>query len=153
MAIEAKKLANYVSIAELLVLFIAGSIIACYMLNKSLLFLILVTVGWIIIIIVENAALSFNSYCFLLVVGLFRMVALTGVCIVPITLASSYSDLSGIYFAVFGGVGVLYNPIKGVIILKAARNVKSRRSNEYWEPTSNQNAHHHHDKSQRSEVL
>ena len=60
-----------------------GIIIACYMMNKSLIFLILVTVAWIVVIIVENAALSFNSYCFLVVVGVFRMICLTAVCIVP----------------------------------------------------------------------
>ena len=71
------------------------------------------------------------------------------------TLASSYGrqDLSGIYFAVFGGIGVFYNPIKGVIILKAARNVKNRRSNEYWEPQTPAHHHHHADVSQKSEVL
>jgi len=152
---QAKKLANYFSLAELLVLLIGGIIIACYMMNKSLIFLILVTVAWIVVIIVENAALSFNSYCFLVVVGVFRMICLTAVCIVPITLASSYGrqDLSGIYFAVFGGIGVFYNPIKGVIILKAARNVKNRRSNEYWEPQTPAHHHHHADVSQKSEVL
>ena len=95
MTIQAKKLANYISIFELLCLFIGGSIIACYMLNKSLLILILVTVGWILVIIVENIALSFNSYYFLLIIGLFRMIILSGVCVIPIILTSYYSQNSG----------------------------------------------------------
>ena len=69
MTIQAKNLANYVSVLELAVLFIGGTIIACYMLNTSLLILIIVTVGWIIVIFVENVALSFKSYCFLVIIG------------------------------------------------------------------------------------
>ena len=96
MAISAKKLAHALTLLELIALFVGGSIIACYMLNTSLLYLVLVTLGWLLVIFLENMAINSNSYPFLASIGAFRLLALTGICIAPIALSSYYSQTSGV---------------------------------------------------------
>lgn len=95
MGVSALKLANILSVLELLVLFIGGSIFATFMINTSLLILILGTVGWLIVIIIENAAITCQSRVFLYIIGGFRLLILTGFCVVPIILAPYYSQDSG----------------------------------------------------------
>ena len=81
MTMEAKKLAHYFSLLEIISLIIGGSIMACYLLNRSLLILICITLGWLLVIFFENMALSFNSHCFLVILGLLRIFIMTGFCI------------------------------------------------------------------------
>ena len=40
--------------------------------------------------------------------------------------------------ALFGGLGVLFNPVKGLVLLKAARTAKERNSN-YEVPVTGSN--------------
>ena len=54
--------------------------------------LILVTVSWLFVIFAENCAIQFASYYALLFIGGFRIIALTGVSVVPIVLAPYFSD-------------------------------------------------------------
>ena len=69
-----------------------GSILATFMMNSSLMVLILVTVSWLFVIFAENCAIQFASYYALLFIGGFRLIALTGVSVVPIVLAPYFSD-------------------------------------------------------------
>ena len=62
------------------------------MMNSSLMVLIIVTVSWLLVIFAENCALQFASYYALLFIGGFRLIALTGVSVVPIVLAPYFSD-------------------------------------------------------------
>ena len=78
---EAKKLAHYFSLLEIISLIIGGSVMACYLLNRSLLILICITLGWLLVIFFENMALSFNSHSLLVIFGLLRIFIMTGFCI------------------------------------------------------------------------
>ena len=69
-----------------------GSVLATFMMNSSLMVLILVTVSWLFVIFAENCAIQFASYYALLFIGGFRLIALTGVSVVPIVLAPYFSD-------------------------------------------------------------
>jgi len=124
-AVSAAKLANWLSLLEILALVIGGSLICVYAMNTSLLLLIALTLVWMSIIFLENLALNgASSYLFLTIIALIRIVVLTALCLVPIILASYYSKNIGIYMVLFGGFGVLFNPAKGLVLLKAARTSK-----------------------------
>ena len=95
MEITAKTLANYLSILELLALVIGGSLMCAYVYNTSLLILIILTLLWLVVLFLENIAINSNSHIFLYIVGGFRMIFLTSLCIIPIILASYYSQTFG----------------------------------------------------------
>ena len=95
MEITAKKLANFLSILELLALVIGGSLMCAYVFNTSLLILIILTLVWLVVIFLENMAINSNSHIFLYIIGGFRMIGLTTVCVIPIILASYYSQTFG----------------------------------------------------------
>jgi len=131
---------------------------ACYLLNRSLLILICITLGWLLVIFFENMALSFNSHCFLIILGLLRIFIMTGFCIVPIVLADKYpaqaQDNSATYFAIFGGIGILCNPIKGAILLMAARNAKNVQKSDWMPPPDHASTlNTNYTRSQKSEIL
>jgi hypothetical protein len=69
-----------------------GSVLATFMMNSSLMVLILVTVSWLFVIFAENCAIQFASYYALLFIGGFRLIVLTGVSVIPIILAPYFSD-------------------------------------------------------------
>ena len=96
MGITAKKLANCLSILELLVLVIGGSLMCVYVFNTSLLILIILTLLWLLVIFLENLALSSGcNITFLYIIAGFRMFGLTSICVIPIVLASYYSQTFG----------------------------------------------------------
>ena len=92
MSISAVKIAQILSVVEILALFIGGSILASFMMNSSLMVLILVTISWLVVVFAESCAIQFASHCYLLFIGGFRLIALTGVSVVPIILAPYFSD-------------------------------------------------------------
>ena len=94
--VSAAKLANWLSLLEILALVIGGSLICVYAMNTSLLLLIALTLVWMSIIFLENLALNgASSYLFLTIIALIRIVVLTALCLVPIILASYYSKNIG----------------------------------------------------------
>jgi hypothetical protein len=96
MGITANKVARILTLLELVVLVIGGSVIATFLLNTSLLILVIITSVWLFIIFIEDLVLTSRSYWLLVGIGGVRLALLTGVSIVPIILAPYYSENTGL---------------------------------------------------------
>jgi NhaP-type Na+/H+ and K+/H+ antiporter len=95
MTLTAHKVANVLSIVELIALFVGGSIVASFAIGSSLILLLGVTLGWLVLLLIEQAALRHGTRNLLIVCGAFRLVGMTAICMAPIVLAPYHSQDSG----------------------------------------------------------